>query len=220
MKELFAEIASVYDRMNRVLSLGRDAVWRRRAVALVKGSPSEILDVACGTGEFAFELAKRFPRAEITGVDFTPGMLELAREKNGSLKIGFLEGDAHDLTQLRTARYDLYSCAFGFRNFADRATALREAHRLLAPGGELLVLEFFRSRFPPLAWITRLWLRFVTPFFARGHAQAYAYLRRSIRRTLTVREFVALAQEAGFRLEQHRFFFPCCTCLRFRSVME
>ena len=79
IRRLFTDIAAIYDRMNHVLSLGLDRRWRRLAAAGVKGTPTRILDLACGTGDFAFALARRFPAAEIVGVDLTPAMLEIAR---------------------------------------------------------------------------------------------------------------------------------------------
>ena len=94
IRRLFTDIAAIYDRMNHVLSLGLDRRWRRVAAADVKGTPTRILDLACGTGDFAFALARRFPKAEITGVDLTPAMLEIARAKNTFPRIRFVEGDA------------------------------------------------------------------------------------------------------------------------------
>ena len=94
IRRLFTDIAAIYDRMNHVLSLGLDRRWRRLAAADVKGTPARMLDLACGTGDFSFALARRFPEAAITGVDLTPAMLEIARAKNRSPHIRFMEGDA------------------------------------------------------------------------------------------------------------------------------
>ena len=116
---LFTDIASVYDRMNALLSLGLDRRWRRAAVADAKGRPSRVLDLACGTGEFSFELARRFADAEVLGVDFAPAMLEIARQKNDSPRVRFEEGDASNLSALRDGSFELCSCAFGFRNFPE-----------------------------------------------------------------------------------------------------
>ena len=302
-KPLFTAIAGVYDRMNRLLSLGFDLSWRRKAVALVNGEPSAILDLASGTGDLAFALARRFPNATIVGVDLTPAMLDLARAKNTFPNVTFREGDAQklmhgaeclvpgtnaanlgvswdgcrasvgrfrrnrrrmggtaslhelridqDLRPNRRSRRDrptfgcsptlfrvipdfatlplklaafvpgtinLVTCAFGFRNFPDMSAALAEARRVLAPGGELLVLEFFRPTNAILGAFTNLWLRLVSRLFARRNASAYAYLRESIRTTIREDAFVALARSRGFVLEDQRLFFPCCSCLRFRAV--
>lgn len=219
-KPLFTAIAGVYDRMNRLLSLGMDLRWRRKAAALVPGEPSTILDLATGTGDFAFALAQHFPQAEIVGVDLTPAMLDLARAKNTFPNVTFREGDAQRLVLgaecLVLGAVKLVTCAFGFRNFPDKSAALAEARRVLAPDGELLVLEFFRPDNAILGTLTSLWLRFASGLFARGNASAYAYLRESIKATVREDEFVALARSRGFELEDRRLFFPCCSCLRFR----
>ena len=215
IRRLFTDIAAVYDRMNHVLSLGLDRRWRRLAAEDVKGNPARILDLACGTGDFAFALAHRFPQAEIAGIDFTPAMLDIARAKNTSPHIAFREGDA--LALPLGGPFDLCSCAFGFRNFPDRRQALREVRRVLAPGGELLVLEFFRPENALLGALTAQWVRIMAALFVRRRTDAYRHLRESMRGMLSAGEFAALAAEEGFDLEGRRFFLPCCTCLRFRS---
>ena len=234
IRRLFTDIAGVYDRMNRLLSLGSDLRWRRQAAALVHGTPSAILDLACGTGDFAFALARRFPGAQILGVDLTPAMLDLARAKNTSPNITFRLGDAQNLSSLapsfehsnirtfkhsniQTFKQSLITCAFGFRNFPDKAAALAEAKRVLTADGELLVLEFFRPQNRLLGGLTRLWLRAMSFLFARRNA-AYAYLRESIDKTLSAEDFIALAERQGFVLETRRLFFPACSCLLFRST--
>ena len=233
MKCLFTEIAGVYDRMNHVFSLGCDLVWRRKAAARVKGTPLRILDLACGTGDMTLALAGRFPTAEILGADLTPAMLAIARRKNASARIAFAEANAQDLSTLRIvsaagdesgssagfvpASFDLVSCAFGFRNFPDKAAALGEASRAVAPGGQLLVLEFFRPSSRLLGGFTALWLRLLTFLFVRARSANYGYLRASMKATLSVEEFIVLAAAQGFRLTERRFFLPCCTCLLFEA---
>ena len=229
MKRLFTEIAAVYDRMNHVFSLGCDWMWRRWAAARVEGAPARILDLACGTGDMTLALAARFPAAEILGADLTPAMLAIARRKASSARISFAEANAQDLSTLRVvssagtaagfvpASFDLVSCAFGFRNFPDKAAALGEARRAVAPGGQLLVLEFFRPSSRLLGGFTALWLRLLTFLFVRRCAADYGYLRASMKATLSVEEFIALAAAKGFRLAARRFFPPCCTCLLFAA---
>ena len=217
IRSLFTEIAGVYDRMNHLLSLGMDRRWRRIAAAEVKGSPARVLDIACGTGDFAFELARRFTDAEVVGVDFAPAMLDLARRKNTSPRVTFAEGDALNLADLRDGEFQLCTCAFGFRNFSDRPKALREVGRVLAPGGELVVLEFFRPRNAALGFAVSSWIRLASSLFAHRKASAYRHLRDSVRNMVAVGEFVSMAGEAGFRLCSNRWFFPCCRCLHFVS---
>lgn len=220
-RPLFSRIAGVYDRMNHVLSLGLDIRWRKKAVRSVQGAPRRILDLACGTGDLTFALARRFPNASIVGLDLTPEMLAVARLKNTSTRIAFREGNAEALpfeTLSPNTQFDLITCAFGFRNFPDKTAALREARRVLADGGGLLVLEFFRPRSRVLGRFTSIWLRLLGAVFCRKDADAYAYLRTSMERTISEGEFVDLAENEGFRLAERAFFLPCCTCLRFRLV--
>ena len=217
MRKLFSEIADGYDRMNRLLSLGMDRRWRRIAAAEAKGSPTHVLDIACGTGDFAFEMALRFEDAEVLGVDLSPKMLDVARRKNASPRAVFAEGDAMCLAGISDRPFQLCSCAFGFRNFADRRQALREIARVLAPGGELIVLEFFRPRGLALWLAVSSWIRLASSLFAHGNASAYRHLRESIRSMDTEEEFLSMAEEAGFRPCSRRSLFPCCTCLHFVS---
>ena len=216
IRRLFTDIASIYDRMNHVLSLGFDRRWRKLAVAEVEGRPERVLDLACGTGDMAFALARRFPDAEILGVDLTPAMLDIARAKSKLPKIRFVEGDALNLSSLVSgATFALCTCAFGFRNFPDRPKALREVWNVLTPKGELLVLEFFKPRNFLLGLFTSIWLRILAAAFAPGRTSSYRYLRESMQGMVSEDAFVALAKEEGFKLLRRRFFLPCCTCLHF-----
>lgn len=219
VKEVFSGIAGVYDRMNHALSLGLDRRWRGIAARSAATSPARILDIACGTGDMSLELVRAFPRAQVTGVDFTPEMLEVARRKcAGEGRIGFVEGDAMALpfrTDGAGAPFDFAACAWGFRNFPDKGKALSECARVLAAGGTLAVLEFFRPESRVLGALTSLWLRVLAPVLAPGKGRAYAYLRESMKSTISCGEFVSLAVRSGFVLKSRRFLFPACTCLVF-----
>ena len=221
VRDTFTGIADVYDRMNHVLSLGLDIHWRRTAIRMAEASPSSVLDVACGTGDMSLELARSFPCAEITGVDFTPAMLDVARGKcSGEARIRLLEGDAMALPFGRGAEgrsFDLVTCAWGFRKFPDKRKALSECARVLAPGGRLVVLEFFRPEHMFLGWLTALWLRILSPLFAPGRRGAYAYLRESMRSTVAEGEFAAMAGACSLAARRRRFLFPACTCLVFEK---
>jgi len=198
----FDGVAAVYDRMNRVLSLGCDLAWRRDAARKISSPPKRILDVACGTGDFAFALSRRFPNAEIVALDFTPAMLEIARSKSRSPKISFAEGDAQKLDGLAESSFDLVSCAFGFRNFPDKRAALAAARRVVREGGELLALEFFRPRCRALGGFVSLWVKLVAGLFTPRHSEAYGHLTSSMRSTMSEEEFAALAGECGFALAE------------------
>ena len=225
MRGMFTRISGMYDRLNRVQSLGLDVLWRRRALARLAGEapfPHRILDLATGTADFAIAAARHFPGAHVTGVDLTPAMLDVGRRKVEAAglagRVSLEEGDACALA-CADASADVAICAFGFRNFPDRARALREVARVLTPGGHLLVLELFRPRFRVLAALTATWMACVARLFASGAREDYAYLRASIGETCTEAEFGQLATAAGLAAVRRYFFLPACSCLIFRKIM-
>ena len=220
---LFGRIAPVYDRMNRVLSLGLDLRWRRKACRavreLVPPAPApEILDLASGTGDFALELARAFPGARVTCADASPEMLEIAKAKTAAAGIGarcaFNVCSASALP-FGAGRFGLVSCAFGFRNFPDVPAALAECARVLAPGGVLAVLEFTRPRLAPAGAALSAWLA-AASLFAGPRRRDYAHLRRSIRGAFSAPGFIALARGAGFAAERAGLFLPACRFFAFR----
>ena len=218
--DTFARVADGYDRRNRILSLGLDVLWRRRALARLKDVPSSILDIATGTADFAIAAARRFPSARIEGIDLTPEMLEIGRRKVEMAgladRIRLLPGAAAALPYAG-GTFDAALCAFGFRNFPDREVSLTEAARILNDGGRLVVLEFFRPRSALLGALTSGWLRCASAVFAAGRAEEYAYLRRSIGKTCTADEFAATARAAGFAVERAEQFLPACSCIVLRK---
>ena len=216
MKRLFAKIATQYDRMNRLMSLALDRRWRRLALdAASTPARSAVLDLACGTGDFAAEVRRRWPDAEITGVDLTPEMLTIARTKFSEAANGirFVEADAQNLAEFPDGTFGLAVCAFGFRNFPDKPKALAECRRVLASGGELVVLELFRPESRVAGALVNLWLTAIAALFARGARKEYTYLRSSVANTVSAGEFAALAEKAGFAVKRKRRFFPSATCL-------
>ncbi len=202
---MFGRIARRYDFANRVLSGGVDVWWRRRLVqAARRRTPREVLDLATGSGDVAFALARGLPAGtSITGMDFCQPMLDEAEKKKaaaGCPGVAFRHGDGMALP-LSDECVDLVTISFGLRNMADRRGSLAEMRRVLRPGGALLVLEFSQ----PVRWfrpVYLFYLRRLLPAVAgriTGDAAAYRYLNETIE-SFPGRE--ALASEiraVGFR---------------------
>ncbi|TBH21175.1 bifunctional demethylmenaquinone methyltransferase/2-methoxy-6-polyprenyl-1,4-benzoquinol methylase UbiE [Thermus thermamylovorans] len=203
VRRLFAEIAPRYDLLNRLLSFGADQGWRRRAVRLaLERHPRRLLDLATGTGDLALLLKEAAPWAEVVGADFAPPMLELARKKawERGLEVRFLEADALALP-FPEAAFDAITIAFGFRNFADYGKALQELHRVLAPGGRLVVLEFPPPPKGAFGLVYRLYFQRLLPLLGgliSGSFRAYRYLPESVEAFPPPEALKALMEGAGF----------------------
>jgi demethylmenaquinone methyltransferase/2-methoxy-6-polyprenyl-1,4-benzoquinol methylase len=180
VRAMFDRIAGVYDRMNAVMTAGLDRRWRARAADLAQVRPgSRALDVATGTGDLALELSRR--GAEVTGLDFSPEMLRIARQKGPGLR--WTAGSALALP-FRDDEFDAATVGFGARNFGDLDRGLAEMARVVRPGGRVVVLEITTPRRPPLSWFFSLWFDRLVPLLGRlaGDPDAYGYLPSSVRR--------------------------------------
>lgn len=210
VRQMFAAIARRYDLNNRLHSLWRDQVWRRRAVSLCRVKTSDIVaDVACGTGDLSLAFAKAGAR-RVIGLDFTHEMLLLAQHKSSrtsSLRPqdpGLLYADADALQlPLPDGSVDVVSIAFGLRNLIDPARAIGEFYRVLRPGGRLCILEFSSPRRRVLRWAHRLYCGRIMPItaslIAGDRSGAYRYLPRSVDTFLDRPQIMARMTEAGFQ---------------------
>jgi demethylmenaquinone methyltransferase/2-methoxy-6-polyprenyl-1,4-benzoquinol methylase len=180
VREMFSSIARRYDLANHLLSCGIDFYWRARAADIVAGwHPRHIADLATGTGDLALALQKRLPDADITGVDFVPEMLDLARQKGVQ---HVLMADAMKLP-FPEASFDCLTIAFGLRNLEDCSAALTEMARVLNSNGHLLVLEFSLPTNLILRSAYHFYLHRCLPFIGSLLTQAksaYDYLGDSI----------------------------------------
>jgi demethylmenaquinone methyltransferase/2-methoxy-6-polyprenyl-1,4-benzoquinol methylase len=198
VRDAFARIADRYVTTNHVLSLGTDILWRRKVARIVRSwKPRRVLDVATGTGDLALEIQDACPDAEVTGSDFCAEMLDHAR-KRGLART--LVADALALP-FGDAEFDVVTVAFGLRNMADYAAAIREMRRVLRPGGHLLVLDFSLPA-GPLRRPYRWYLHRVLPKAAgmlTGQADAYEYLGGSIENFPMGPDMCSLIEAQGFQ---------------------
>ena len=199
---VFSSVASRYDIMNDAMSGGMHRLWKDRFVRRVKPRAGEqILDMAGGTGDIAFRLAKS--GAAVTVADINPQMLEVGVEraqKRGIDGLVWTEANAETLT-FPDRFFDAYTIAFGIRNVTDISKALREAHRVLRRGGRFFCLEFSTTLWPGFAEIYDAYSHKMVPKLGQLLAQdadSYRYLIESIRRFPDMPTFERMIGEAGF----------------------
>jgi demethylmenaquinone methyltransferase/2-methoxy-6-polyprenyl-1,4-benzoquinol methylase len=199
---VFSSVARSYDLMNDLMSGGMHRLWKDRFVGRVKPQPHEhILDMAGGTGDIAFRMARR--GAQVTVSDINADMLEVGMDRARSRGIEGLVWQVENAEKLTFAdqSFDAYTIAFGIRNVTDIPSALREAHRVLRRGGRLFVLEFSTSEWPGFGEAYELYADKVIPNIGRvvaGDEESYRYLVESIRRFPRPEQFRAMIAEAGF----------------------
>jgi len=249
VQQMFAAIAPSYDLNNRLHSLWMDQRWRRKAVKLAALKVDDrVVDVACGTGDLTLAFARRLcelqrdfvPRGQVFGIDFTFEMLpiasskawhEFARPPGHRLRltpnsqwarfgnsIDWINGDAQSLP-LPDASADVVSIAFGIRNVADPAAAIREFHRILRPGGRLIILEFSLPTNPVMRSLYNFYFRKILPrtatWISRDKTGAYKYLPESVNTFINRETMMQMMTDAGFAaVTQHPMTFGVCVCYR------
>ena len=199
---VFTSVASRYDIMNDAMSAGMHRLWKDRFVRRVKPrSGEQILDMAGGTGDIAFRMAKT--GASITVADINPAMLAVGVERaqqRGIDGLVWTEANAETL-QFPDRFFDAYTIAFGIRNVTDIPAALREAHRVLRRGGRFFCLEFSTTLWPGFAEVYDAYSHHLVPKIGQaiaGDAESYRYLIESIRRFPDMERFKGMITEAGF----------------------
>jgi demethylmenaquinone methyltransferase/2-methoxy-6-polyprenyl-1,4-benzoquinol methylase len=201
--------------MNDLMSGGLHRIWKSELVTALAPpanakQPFRVLDIAGGTGDVAFRIADRSPAAEITVLDISPAMLEIGRKRAGDSRrrrrIRFVDGNAEALP-LPSGQFDAVTIAFGIRNVPRIEAALGEAHRVLRPGGRLLILEFSQVEIAILEEIYDFYSLNVIPRLGEwvtGDGDAYRYLVESIRRFPAQEPFAAMLRAAGFERVSYR----------------
>jgi demethylmenaquinone methyltransferase/2-methoxy-6-polyprenyl-1,4-benzoquinol methylase len=200
VRAMFDGIAPAYERVNHVLSFWRDTRWRRRAVKLARTTTADrVLDLACGTGDFARAFLEASPRG-IVGCDFSARMLDLAA-RHDTAAIRWCRADATSLP-FADGSFSLAGCAFGVRNLQDTLAGLHEVHRVLAPGGRAVILEFSvpRSRVPRRLYLC--YFHHIFPWLATlisgDRTGAYRYLPKSVSSFADAEAMTEALRSAGF----------------------
>lgn len=231
VRRMFAAIADSYDLNNRLHSFGRDQAWRRAAVRLATLKPDDVVvDVACGTGDLTLAFADAIRQArgmpplpgQVLGIDYTFEMLPPAvaksRDRSAMPGIAYINGDATALP-LPDQCCDVVSIAFGIRNVQEPKRALGEFHRVLRPGGRVIVLEFSEPTFAPVRVLNRFYTHHVMPrtatWISGDRSGAYRYLPRSIGSFWSRTMMVEMLRGVGFDdVTQHPMTFGVCVCYR------
>jgi demethylmenaquinone methyltransferase/2-methoxy-6-polyprenyl-1,4-benzoquinol methylase len=199
---VFSSVARRYDLMNDLMSGGLHRLWKDRFVNRMKPRAGEaIVDMAGGTGDVAFRMAKR--GARVTVADINADMLEVGRQRAEARSLTGLTWKVENAERLSfgESRFDAYTIVFGIRNVTDIPAALREAHRVLKRGGRFFCMEFSSSDWPGFSNIYEAWASNVIPKIGKAVAddeESYRYLVESIRRFPRPNAFRAMVQDAGF----------------------
>lgn len=208
VQAMFDRIATRYDRMNSVMTAGLHERWRERAADLAcVNAGDHVLDVAAGTGDLTFELARRVsPGGSVTGADFSAEMLAVARRKQpdavGALDVEVVFETANALElPYDDDTFNAATVGFGARNFSDLRRGIGEMTRVVKPGGRVVVLEISQPYRPPLSWFYGMWFDRIVPLLGRfgGEDSAYTYLPSSVKRFATPVELAALMTGVGMR---------------------
>lgn len=211
VKKMFDNIAPDYDKLNHILSLNIDKRWRKKAVRELadESRPMKVLDVACGTGDFTIEIAKKVAKdSEVIGVDISEGMIAVGKEKiaknniNAAMVVADCEALPYD-----EGTFDRISVGFGVRNFEHLELGLSEMYRVLTPGGKLIILELSVPSNRFIRWCYKLYFLKILPFIGgivSGHRGAYEYLPASVLRFPAPDKFMEIMKSSGFDVVEHR----------------
>ena len=214
VQQMFDNIAPTYDKLNHIMSLNVDKLWRRHALKeIVDGTPQRILDVACGTGDSTISIARAAAEGtKVTGADISEGMMALVTEK--AEKAGVLDridlqvADGEALPY-EEGTFDRVICAFGSRYFEHKDKGLEEFRRVLRPGGRAVILELSVPQNKVLRWAYDLYFLHILPWVGgkvSGDKAAYKYLPASVHNFPAPKEFCRMMEEAGFRSVRFRTF--------------
>ncbi len=213
VNDVFHSVANHYDLMNDLMTAGVHRIWKNAFVTLLnvpRNKPFKHLDVAGGTGDVAFRFLGRAPGASAVVCDMTEGMLIAGRERaeadRMATQLDWVVGDAMALP-FPDNSFDVYTISFGIRNVTRIADALKEAHRVLRPGGRLMVLEFSQIPNDLMQKAYDLYSFNVIPVMGKiiaGDRDSYQYLVESIRKFPDQETFLGMIRAAGFGQAKYR----------------
>lgn len=219
VEKMFDNIAPTYDNLNHVLSLGIDKKWRQKAIKMLKPySPEYMMDVATGTGDFAIQACKMLQPKELIGTDISEGMMNVGREKvrlaGLDKQISFKKEDCTSLS-FAEDRFDAITVAFGIRNFENLDKGLMEMHRVLKPGGHLVIFELSAPEGFPMKQTYAIYSKLVIPTIGKIMSKdnsAYTYLPESIKAFPQGEVMKEILYKAGFsKVEFKRLTMGICT---------
>lgn len=202
---MFDNISGKYDFLNHFLSLGIDIAWRKKAIRQLKADhPKLILDIATGTGDFAVEALTLNPD-KVIGVDISEGMLKVGREKIRKKKledkIELQHGDSESL-KFESNKFDAVIVSFGVRNFENLEKGLADMHRVLKPGGKMVILEFSKPKAFPFKQLYRFYFKWILPKIGNVISKdqaAYTYLPESVQEFPDGQNFLQILKKIGFK---------------------
>ena len=206
---VFQNISDGYDKANVRISLGMEKHWKQQLVDRLIQLPhgAAVLDVCCGTGDIALAAATQRSDLQVTGLDFSPAMLEVAERKKaaGQCNVTFTVGDAMALP-FPDNSFDAVCISFGLRNTADYAQVLRELYRVTKPGGWVYCLDSFVPENPFIRPFYKLYFRVIMPRIGGGahHVQEYKWLYESTQLFLTPGELIELFGKTGLQTLQSK----------------
>ena len=214
IQQMFDGIAPSYDKLNHVMSLNVDKIWRRHALKeIVDGTPLQILDVACGTGDSTLVTAKAVAEgSQVIGVDISEGMMALvmdkARKAGVQDRVTLQVADGENMPFAQDS-FHRVTCAFGIRNFEHKELGLKEFLRVLKPGGKAVILELSVPQNPVIRWFYDLYFMHLLPWIGgkiSGNKAAYQYLPASVHAFPAPAVFCSMMEDAGFRSVRYKSF--------------
>lgn len=214
---VFQRISSCYDPMNDIITLGVHRLWKKRLVKSIPAESKDILDVCCGTGDVAMGIGKHLKTSDITALDFSSSMLQVAERRAQAARIKnieFILGDALNLP-FKDNTFDSVTISFGLRNTSDYRRTLEEIHRVLKPGGSFFCMEASSPDSKVLRWVLAAYCRSIVPFLGRLLASSYreyTWLNESVEAFISKTELTKLIEEVGFiRVKLRTFLLGSCT---------